>query len=118
MDSAPVDIRIDRDRHRVTIAGKLDGGDTVAKELDSACEQMAKFNVAWLVDASQAPIAKGGVDSWINAVHHHLMECQLRYESSQLANILSYLDTDTYRHPSRDLLKEQLQEEEPSYTWA
>ena len=118
MDSAPVDIRIDRDRYRVTIAGKLDGGDTVAKELDSTCEQMAKFNAAWLVDASQAQVAKGGINSWINAVHHHLMGCQLRYESSQLANILSCLDTDTYCHPSRDLLEEQLQEEESSYKWA
>jgi hypothetical protein len=98
MSSVPFDIRIDSAQRRVTLVGDLDGTEKIAQLLEKYCEKISQFGDTWIVDASLAQIAKGGIDCWINAVQLHLMGVGLTYEWSQLAHILQCLDDNTYRH--------------------
>jgi hypothetical protein len=80
---------------RLILRGDLDKSPQVLARCRHVLETVPKFSRLF-VEAYDARVTPEGVETWIAAVDHFLMGCELIYAPSQLGVILQY--DDRYRH--------------------
>src|SRR5437588_685354 len=87
---------------RIVLSGDLDGSRDTYRKCEDVVKEAVLRALHWTIDARQARLPRGGVETWIAVVREYMVRCDLDYVPCQLTTNLKY--DDEYTHPKTRFL--------------
>jgi hypothetical protein len=97
--SSPLEIVVNSDAHIIRLHGDLVGTNEAKRDLSyGLMKAKHAAKPSWFIDSDDVRLDESGVEAWSEYVHLLLMDSELIYHPSQLANILCFDAGLVYKH--------------------